>query len=91
MAGRNGGVEIEMSDTELLLESLRLLVVGMGIVFAFLLLLVGILRGMSAVVLRIAPLEAHPAAGPAPHPADSEPGDLVAVITAAVARYRANR
>ncbi len=70
-----------MSENELLLESLRLLGVGMGIVFGFLLLLVGILRLMSALVLRFAPAELPP-----PHQTD--PDDLIAVITAAIARYR---
>jgi oxaloacetate decarboxylase gamma subunit len=79
-----------MSETALLLESLRLLVIGMGIVFAFLLLLVGILRFMSWAVLRFAPVPAAPqprivGAGPG---ADAPP---VAAIAAAIARYRADR
>ncbi|NEX20834.1 OadG family protein [Thiorhodococcus mannitoliphagus] len=78
-----------MSESELLYESLSLLVIGMGIVFGFLLLLVGILRGMSAFALKIAPAEMHPAPTAAPiHATGSESDDLVAVITAAVARYR---
>lgn len=78
-----------MTETELLLESLSLMAIGMGIVFGFLLLLVGILRGMSAFALKIAPAEPHPAAAPAAlHTPGSESDDVIAVITAAVARYR---
>ncbi len=77
-----------MSETALLLESLRLMAIGMGIVFSFLLLLVGMLRLMSWAALRLAPVSAAPepqalAAGVAP---DAPP---VAAIAAAIARYRA--
>ena len=77
-----------MNESALLMESLWLLVMGMGIVYGFLLLLVGILRLMSATVRRLAPLEtptAAPVASPLPA---GEPEDLLAVISAAVARYR---
>ncbi|MBK1722465.1 OadG family protein [Thiocystis violacea] len=83
-----------MSETDLLLESLRLLVVGMGIVFGFLLMLVGILRGMSAIVLKFPHLEAQPTGagsagtGPAQATGSESSEELLAVITAAVARYR---
>ena len=82
-----------MTDGALLFESFMLMLIGMGIVFGFLLLLVGILRLMSTLVLRLAPAEElHPTPSPAaaPPPADSSE-DLIAVITAAVARYRARR
>ncbi|MBK5969558.1 MULTISPECIES: OadG family protein [Thiorhodovibrio] len=73
-------------------ESLRLMLIGMSIVFAFLMLLVVCLRGMSWLAARIAPAELQDApvgamaggAGAAPDDAD-----VVAVIAAAVARYRA--
>jgi oxaloacetate decarboxylase gamma subunit len=77
-----------MSDTALLLESLRLMLIGMGIVFSFLLVLVGILRLMSWMVLRLAPMSAEPE--PMTH-APSAEGPPVAVIAAAIARYRADR
>ncbi|MBK1716402.1 OadG family protein [Thiocystis violacea] len=77
-----------MNDSSLLFESLWLMVIGMGIVYGFLLLLVGILRLMSRVALRLAPDEPPPA--PLAHRSigsgDSE--DLIAVISAAIARYR---
>ncbi|NBC14973.1 MAG: sodium pump decarboxylase subunit gamma [Gammaproteobacteria bacterium] len=79
-----------MSETVLLYESLRLMLIGMGIVFSFLLLLVGILRLMSWTALRLAPLpQTEPAAlSAAPGSGDGAP---IAVIAAAIARYRAGR
>ena len=83
-----------MTDGALLFESFMLMLIGMGIVFSFLLLLVGILRLMSTLILRLAPAEelqpAAPSPAAAPLPADGSE-DLIAVITAAVARYRARR
>ena len=82
-----------MTDGALLFESFMLMLIGMGIVFGFLLLLVGILRLMSALILRLAPAEEPPAVpspAAAPLPADTSE-DLIAVITAAIARYRAPR
>lgn len=79
-----------MSETVLLFESLRLMLIGMGIVFSFLLLLVGILRVMSWAALRLAPLPQTEPEAPA---AAREIGDgpPIAVIAAAIARYRAGR
>jgi oxaloacetate decarboxylase gamma subunit len=81
-----------MPVTEMLLEGLRLMLIGMGIVFAFLLTLVAVLRLMSRFVKRFAP-EPHAAApvGPLTPPGPAEPlgqGELVAVLAAAVCRYR---
>ncbi len=47
-----------MNESALLIESLSLMVIGMGIVYGFLLLLVGALRLMSSLILRLAPEEA---------------------------------
>ncbi len=82
-----------MTDGALLFESFMLMLIGMGIVFGFLLLLVGILRLMSALVQRLAPAdELQPASSPtaAPLPADGSE-ELIAVISAAITRYRAQR
>jgi oxaloacetate decarboxylase gamma subunit len=80
-----------MNDMALLIESLRLLVIGMGIVFAFLALLVGVVRLMSWSVMRLEPARPRPAAaGPPPAPSDQS-DDLIAVISAAIACYRARR
>lgn len=78
-----------MAVTDLLIEGLRLMAIGMGIVFAFLALLVGVLRLMSMAAMRLAPeplVAQLPAAVPA-HSAGEDPA-LTAVIAAAVARYR---
>lgn len=77
-------------DAKLLLQGIELMLLGMGIVFGFLTILVFTLRGMSR-------LADHLDTTPAPVAAAPEPIDvsgnrqLVAVITAAVARYRASR
>ncbi|MGD9298345.1 MAG: OadG family protein [Thiohalocapsa sp.] len=85
-----------MSETALLFESLRLMLIGMGIVFCFLLLLVGILRVMSWVALRLAPLPQTEPAVPTPSTGTAMgagKGDEppIAVIAAAIARYRKRR
>ena len=80
-----------MSESVLLLESLRLMAIGMGIVFAFLLLLVGILRGMSWVALRLSPIAIDPEPMPTARALTGMPdAPPVAVIAAAIARYRAD-
>lgn len=79
-----------MSETALLFESLRLMLIGMGIVFSFLLLLVGILRLMSWAALRLAPPPQTELATPSTAP-PSDDGPPIAVIAAAIARYRAGR
>ena len=81
-----------MTHFDLVMESLRLMAIGMGIVFSFLLLLVGILRGMSWLAQRLAPAE--PLANTAAVAAAEQGGQsdaLIAVISAAIARYRAGR
>lgn len=76
--------------TNLLLQGVELMLLGMGIVFGFLGILVFTLRGMSALADRLD-------GGQIPEPATPPPIDvsdnrqLVAVITAAVARSRAHR
>lgn len=79
-------------ETGMIGESLRLMLIGMTIVFGFLMLLVVLLRGMSWLAARIAPAELQEAAAGAGSSAAGgrlDETDLVAVIAAAVARYRA--
>ena len=83
-----------MPVSTMLLEGVRLMVIGMGIVYAFLLLLVGILRLLSQAIQRWAP-EPPPATATGAGPGRSGagvnaeiPGELLAVIAAAVSRYR---
>lgn len=76
-------------DTELLLQGAELMLLGMGIVFAFLTILVFTLRGMSKLADWLDDGAAAEPAAPAPiDVADNR--QLVAVIAAAVARYRAS-
>jgi len=79
-----------MPVTGMLLEGLQLLVIGMGIVYAFLLLQVGLLTLVARLVRRI---EGPPPAlvGPAMGQDASGPAgpEVVAAVTAAVHRYRA--
>lgn len=78
-----------MPVTEMLLEGAALLVLGMGIVFAFLLLLVGTLSLTARLIKRI---EGEPPVAAIVGGAAGEGGDasaVVAAIGAAIALYRA--
>jgi len=80
-----------MGQTDLLLESLRLMGIGMGIVFCFLLLLVALLKGMSRAAERLGPPEPEPVPIAGRTPSAVADDDLIAVIGAAIAHYRARR
>lgn len=75
-----------MLDTELLQEGLALMGFGMGFVFVFLTLLVIATTLMSRVVDRLAPVPEPKA--PAAAPARQDDEELLAVLSAAVHRYR---
>ena len=77
-------------DANLLIQGVELMLLGMGIVFGFLTILVFTLRGMSLLADR---LHTPPVVEPAvPEPISvSDNRRLVAVISAAVSRYRASR
>lgn len=75
-------------DGNLVVQGVELMLLGMGIVFGFLSILVFTLRGMSALAGHLE--DDQPDVQEVPQPidvADNRP--LVAVISAAVARYRA--
>lgn len=83
-----------MPVTDLLISGINLMVIGMGIVFTFLLILVFAMKGMSRFAMFVN--ERHGA----PEKVSSQPltkgqgqdgmrGDLVAAITAAISSYRA--
>jgi oxaloacetate decarboxylase gamma subunit len=77
-----------MPITNLLMTGVELMLLGMGIVFSFLILLVLTLKVMSQLVGRFHSPEVPPKVSAAqPNVADTR---LIAVLTAAVARYRAD-
>ncbi|QTF93189.1 OadG family protein [Halomonas sp. BM-2019] len=77
-----------MQDVELLEEGLALMGLGMGFVFVFLTVLVITTTLMSLVIRRFAPEPAKPAAAPRPPAPASQDDELMAVIGAALHRYR---
>jgi len=79
-------------DTNLVLQGVELMLLGMGIVFGFLTLLVFTLRGMSLLADRLDVGDMAQPGVAAATPVDlSDDRQRVAVISAAVARYRADR
>ena len=83
-----------MSVSDMLMSGVSLMFIGMGIVYTFLLVLVFVMKGMSKLAMRLAPQGGGdtPAFQPAV-PTQGQAGmrgDLIAVITAAVSRYRAS-
>ena len=81
-----------MGFAELMMQGLQLLMLGMGIVFSFLIVLVFTMKGMSLLAFR---LGGHPEEAQAPAadiPASTVDDDtVVAVISAAVQLYRQAR
>ncbi len=79
-----------MPVPQILAEGAQLLVLGMGIVFAFLLLLVGTLNLTARLIRRI---EGEPpmAAMVGGAPEETGEAEMVAAIGAAIALYRARR
>ncbi len=74
---------------DLLIQGSELMLLGMGIVFGFLTVLVFTLRGMSRLAAR---LDTTPPGTATPEPISvTDNRQLIAVISAAVARYRASR
>ncbi len=82
-----------MLQTTLITESLSLMAIGMGTVFSFLLLLVLLLKAMSWLAEKLAPSATGPTLSPAQISGSGQAADaeLIAVIGAAVARYRSQR
>jgi oxaloacetate decarboxylase gamma subunit len=85
-----------MPISDMLMSGVKLMTVGMGIVFVFLLTLVFVMKGMSRLAMSIAERQGgsealtYPSAGAA-QGEDNVRGDLIAVISAAVSRYRATQ
>ncbi|PLY15941.1 MAG: hypothetical protein C0631_05145 [Sedimenticola sp.] len=82
-----------MSVTDLLLEGVNLMFLGMGMVFVFLTILVIAMNGMSRLARAITGPEVHetPSKPVAAPKATGEEGELVAVISAAISRFRSNK
>jgi oxaloacetate decarboxylase gamma subunit len=70
---------------ELMMEGLELMVLGMGVVFLFLGLLVGVVLLISRIIQNIEAKTAQPV-----NMAASSEDDLLEVITTAVQRYRSD-
>ena len=90
----NGAAIVPSSD--LMLEGLTLMVFGMGFVFTFLTLLVLATKTMSATVLRFSPVEDlsllnPPLTAVSPFQQVANDAQLMAVLSAAVHRYRQDR
>ena len=90
----NGAAIVPSSD--LMLEGLTLMVFGMGFVFTFLTLLVLATKTMSATVLRFSPVEDLSLLTPplnmvSPSQHVANDAQLMAVLSAAVHRYRQDR
>jgi len=75
--------------TDLLMQGVELMFLGMGIVFGFLTVLVFTLRGMSLLASRLD--DAPPGSATPEAISVSDDRQIIAVISAAVARYRASR
>ena len=76
---------------ELLSEAFNLMLAGMGFVFVFLTVLVFVTGYMSKLVNRFAPPVPEPSAAPAkaaPAPSAMDDAELMAVISAAIKKYR---
>ncbi len=76
----------------LIQQGVELMLFGMGTVFVFLALLVVATTAMSGVIRRFSKTApATPATDTSPAPADADDTQLLAVIGAAVHRYRSRR
>ena len=84
-----------MQSSDLMLDGLNLMMYGMGFVFTFLTLLVFATKGMSAAITKwfptpepapVKPIARNPGLTPAQLAANDP--QLIAVLTAAVHRYR---
>lgn len=82
-----------MHSSELISEGINLMLFGMGFVFVFLTLLVVVTSTMSTVVNKLVKPAPEVVNKPAPvsAPAAGNNDELIAVLTAAVHKYRSDR
>ena len=81
---------------DLLAQGVQLMVLGMGVVLAFLLILVAVMTGLSALVTRFAPESTGDAAAAGPAPTGGAPSaqvspNIQAAIQDAIRQHRAQR
>jgi len=79
-----------MPMSDLLMNGFELMLLGMGIVFTFLMILVVALNVMSRIAFHFDTTEEEPTATPTPPQTMGKPENtaLIAVISAAISRYR---
>ncbi len=77
-------------EINLVAEGLKFMVLGMGVVFVFLVLLVQMMKWQAAIIARFFPPKTPPTPVYTPA-ADEEESARVAAIIAAVSEYRAQR
>lgn len=77
-----------MAVSDLVLQGVYLMLLGMGIVFSFLAVLVVTLNIMSRLASLLYVPEVHETATPTSSAADTEDTELIAVISAAINRFR---
>lgn len=86
---RDEGVDI-MDVSNLLFDGVNLMLLGMGSVFVFLTVLVLTMSGVSRLIIAISgdDLYSDPQAHPLPAEPEKEHDEIIAVISAAISRYR---
>ncbi len=81
-----------MALSEMLMSGLELMVLGMGMVFMFLVVLIVVMRGMSVLAARLEGGNESPDAEPLAVSAGAASDlRLIAAVSAAVTRYRSMR
>lgn len=79
-----------MALQSLLTQAAELMVLGMGTVFILLTVMIGLINGTSRILARLAPEEIPLPSGGAKTPAGNvDDSELIAVIQAAIHRFRA--
>lgn len=80
-----------MPTADLIIAGVQLMLLGMGIVFGFLILLVFVLKGMSRLAHLVEPPESVATSSNPSAVSPSRDQAPIPVIAAAIARYRAGR
>lgn len=78
------------TEVNMLAESFKFMILGMGVVFFFLIVLVQVVKVQAKIIAKYFPDEEPPASAPAPS-SDSDESARVAAIIAAVTEFRKNK